>query len=246
MLNIITELQKHCNAKDLIETLQYLAEKYQHKIVFSTSFGYEDQVMTDIIFSNKIPIKIFTLDTGRFFPETYKVWQRTCEKYNQDIISYFPDATAVEKMMKEKGPFSFYASVENRKECCHIRKVEPLNRALQGVECWITGLRSEQSVARKNLSLFEWDEVNKLIKVNPLHNWNLLDVKNYINQNNVPINRLHDEGFVSIGCQPCTRAIIDGEDFRAGRWWWEDNSKKECGLHFNYELGITNYEKANS
>jgi phosphoadenosine phosphosulfate reductase len=137
----------------------------------------------------------------------------------------------VEKLLSSKGPYSFYQSVENRKECCHIRKVIPLQRLLSGKKVWITGLRSEQSQNRESIAPAEWDEGYQLIKYNPLHNWTLEQVKEYIKQNNVPYNVLHDKGFVSIGCAPCTRAILPGEDFRAGRWWWEDNSKKECGLH---------------
>ena len=134
-------------------------------------------------------------------------------------------------MVTEKGPSSFYESVENRKECCGIRKIEPLNRALEGYEIWITGIRAEQSVNRENMDWVEWDEVHHLVKVHPIFNWTLDDVKAYVKENNVPYNPLHDKGFPSIGCQPCTRAVQPGEDFRAGRWWWEDQSKKECGLH---------------
>lgn len=135
--------------------------------------------------------------------------------------------------MSEKGPYSFYESVENRKECCHIRKVEPLNRALRGVKCWVTGIRSEQSAVRDELEMIETDHERRIYKYNPLLNWNLSEVEEYIKQNNVPYNVLHDRGYVSIGCEPCTRAIKPGEDFRAGRWWWESNSAKECGLHEN-------------
>ncbi|MBN1820104.1 MAG: phosphoadenylyl-sulfate reductase [Prolixibacteraceae bacterium] len=211
--------------------LQTLSRQYNNASVFTTSFGYEDQVITDMIFRNNIPITVVTLDTGRMFEETYKVFARTLEKYKQEIKVYFPDKSTVENLLNTKGPISFYESLENRKECCHIRKVEPLGRALKGHECWITGLRASQSENRSNLNLFEWDPGFKIIKCNPLLNWSLDDVKKYINEYNVPYNALHDRGFVSIGCEPCTRAIKSGEDFRAGRWWWEQSSGKECGLH---------------
>jgi phosphoadenosine phosphosulfate reductase len=178
-----------------------------------------------------LPIRVFTLDTGRLFPESYSVLNSTRERYNKEIEVYFPNNLNLEKMLSQKGPISFYESLENRKECCYLRKVEPLNRALKDVKCWITGLRSEHSENRKALPIIEWDEQRKLHKLNPLANWTLLEVKNEIKKHNIPYNTLHDKGFVSIGCQPCTRAIKENEDFRAGRWWWESNDKKECGLH---------------
>jgi phosphoadenosine phosphosulfate reductase len=217
--------------KSIVEILSMLCEDHKGKVVFTTSFGYEDQVITDIICTNGLPVSIVTLDTGRLFEETYKVFNRTIEKYNIDIKTYHPSGEAVSKLLSKKGPLSFYKSVENRKECCNIRKVVPLREALSGMEVWITGLRSEQSPNRESMKPVEWDEGYGLLKYNPLHDWTLDDVKNHIKQNNVPYNVLHDRGFVSIGCAPCTRAIQPGEDFRAGRWWWESNSKKECGLH---------------
>jgi len=213
------------------ELLRHLSQEFPNKIAFSTSLSWEDQVITHHIFSNDIPIRVFTLDTGRIFPETYSVLNSTRERYKKEIEVYFPDFKSVETMVTQKGPSSFYESLENRKECCAIRKVEPLNRALQGVECWITGLRSEHSENRKALPIVDFDEQRKIQKVNPLANWSLEEVKAEIKKYNIPYNVLHDKGFVSIGCQPCTRAIKDGEDFRAGRWWWEEQSKKECGLH---------------
>jgi phosphoadenosine phosphosulfate reductase len=215
----------------LPELLQELVVMFSGKIAFSTSLSYEDQVITHHIFSNDLPIRVFTLDTGRIFPESYSVLNSTRERYKKNIEVYFPDFKSVEKLVTQKGPSSFYDSLENRKECCAIRKVEPLNRALQGVECWITGLRSEHSENRKALPIIDFDGQRKIQKVNPLANWSLDDVKAEIKKYNIPYNVLHDKGFVSIGCQPCTRAIKDGEDFRAGRWWWEEQSKKECGLH---------------
>jgi phosphoadenosine phosphosulfate reductase len=212
------------------ETLLFLVNEYKQGICFSTSFGQEDQVITDIISKNNLPISIFTLDTGRLFQETYDVFEKTFIKYNKKIDVYFPDANAVENLLKEKGPNSFYASVENRKECCNIRKVVPLTKALQEKKVWITGLRAEQSDNRNDLQIFEYDEKFNVIKYNPLLKWSLEEVENYLQKNNVPQNLLHKKGFVSIGCAPCTRAIDAGEDIRAGRWWWE-TSHKECGLH---------------
>ena len=217
--------------KCLEDKLRYLAGNYQGKVVFTTSFGYEDQVITDLIFRNEIPVQVVTLDTGRMFEETYKVFRSTIEKYGHEIKVYFPPAELVERMVAEKGPYSFYESVENRKECCYIRKVLPLKRALEGHSVWITGLRASQSPNRSGLHEVEWDEANGIVKFNPILNWSLDQVKAYIKDYNVPYNVLHDKGFISIGCEPCTRAIKPGEDFRAGRWWWEQNSGKECGLH---------------
>ncbi len=219
------------NEKTIVEKLQYLVEQHPGKVVFTTSFGYEDQVITDLIFSNNLDIKVVTLDTGRLFPETYKVYRSTLEKYKKTIKVYFPPTEEVEKLLDEKGPFSFYESLENRKECCYIRKVIPLKRALKENEIWITGLRASQSDNRSDLMEFEFDEGNNIIKYNPLLSWSLDETINYVKEKHVPYNVLHDKGFVSIGCQPCTRAIQPGEDFRAGRWWWEQGSGKECGLH---------------
>ena len=212
------------------ETLAFLANEYQSKVVFSTSFGQEDQVITALIAKNELPITIFTLDTGRLFQETYDVFHKTLKKYKIEIKTYFPEANAVEDLLNKKGPNSFYESVENRKECCFIRKVAPLTKALNGNEIWITGLRAEQSENRNDLAFFEYDAHFNIIKFNPLLKWTLEEVQEYINNNNVPQNALHAQGFVSIGCAPCTREILPGEDIRAGRWWWE-SSHKECGLH---------------
>ena len=212
------------------ETLAFLASEYQNRLVFSTSFGQEDQVITALIAKNDLPINIFTLDTGRLFQETYDVFHKTIKKYKKEIKTYFPEATAVEDLLNKKGPNSFYESVENRKECCFIRKVAPLTKALKGNEIWITGLRAEQSENRNDLDLFEYDAKFEIIKFNPLLKWTLKEVEEYLEKNNVPQNALHKKGFVSIGCAPCTRAIVEGEDIRAGRWWWE-SSHKECGLH---------------
>lgn len=228
---LIEDIKIQTQALNTIETLAYLADKFPDKIVFSTSFGWEDQVITHQIFANKLPIKVFTLETGRLFPETYYVWNRTMEMYGEPIHAYYPQHELLEQMVNAKGPNSFYESVDNRKECCGIRKVEPLKRALAGNSCWVTGIRAQQSQNRQSMESFEWDAQNELIKFHPIYNWTLEDVKEYIKKHNIPYNTLHDKGFPSIGCAPCTRAVQPGEDFRAGRWWWEDQSKKECGLH---------------
>jgi len=214
-----------------VEALTQLSDIFHGEIVFSTSFGWEDQVITHMIFANNLPIKVFTLETGRLFPETYYVWNRTMEIYGKPIHAYYPKTELVEQMVSTKGPSSFYESVENRKECCGIRKIEPLKRALACNKCWITGIRAEQSANRQFMDNVEWDEQNNLVKFHPIYGWTLDEVKEYIKKYNIPYNTLHDRGFPSIGCAPCTRAVQPGEDFRAGRWWWEDQSKKECGLH---------------
>ncbi|HAH55398.1 MAG TPA: phosphoadenylyl-sulfate reductase [Flavobacterium sp.] len=229
-LSTVNTLLEKTKGFSLEETLSFLANEYQGKVVFSTSFGQEDQVITALIAKNDLPITIFTLDTGRLFQETYDVFHKTLKKYKKEIKVYFPEASAVEKLLETKGPNSFYDSVENRKECCFIRKVAPLTKALKGNAIWITGLRAEQSENRNNLDLFEYDAHFDIIKFNPLLKWTLKEVEEYLEKNNVPQNALHKQGFVSIGCAPCTRAIAEGEDIRAGRWWWE-SSHKECGLH---------------
>lgn len=210
--------------------LKFISEKFSDGVVFSTSLGQEDQVITDIIFSQKLPIKVFTLDTGRLFYEHYDLLSKNNSRYKTKTEVYFPEASDVEKYVNEKGINAFYHSVENRKECCFIRKVKPLNRALEGAKVWITGLRSEQSENRENMPIIEWDEDRKLYKYNPLIHWSYQDVLDYLDQHKVQELSLHKKGFISVGCQPCTRAIEEGENPRAGRWWWE-SSHKECGLH---------------
>jgi phosphoadenosine phosphosulfate reductase len=231
--NMTTEqLSALISGADLKTAVSLVSRHFEGKIVFSTSFGLEDQVITDAIFSQKIDnIEIFTLDTGRLFPETYSVWSRTCDYYDLKIKSYYPDNQTLEYFVQQNGINSFYQNTDLRKECCRIRKVEPLKRALQGAKMWITGLRAEQSLDRQNAAIFEYDAQYDLIKFNPLLFFSFEDTKKYLAENFVPYNKLHDSGFVSIGCAPCTRAIREGEDFRAGRWWWEDKEKKECGLH---------------
>lgn len=224
-------LREKITGLDPVSAIRFLAQEFEGKIVFSTSFGWEDQAISHMIFANDLPVKVFTLETGRLFPETYYTWNRTLETYGKPIHAYYPNAELLEEMVNKKGPNSFYESVENRQECCGIRKIEPLKRALAGQSIWITGIRAEQSPNRHNMHSIEWDAVNGLIKFHAIFDWTLEEVKDYIRQYNIPYNPLHDKGFPSIGCAPCTRAVRDGEDFRAGRWWWEDQSKKECGLH---------------
>jgi phosphoadenosine phosphosulfate reductase len=225
------EKLKNIEELGLVDALKKIATEFGDRAAFSTSLSWEDQVITHHIFSNDLPIRVFTLDTGRLFPETYGVFNRTLDRYKKKIEVFSPKHEGVEKMVTEKGPLSFYVSLENRKECCFIRKVEPLNRALDNVDCWITGLRAEHSENRKDMSMAEIDVQRNILKVHPIFNWSLEQVKNEIKEFNIPYNSLHDKGFVSIGCQPCTRAVQEGEDFRAGRWWWENADKKECGLH---------------
>ena len=229
--NKIPQITEQSGVLSIDELLLQLSNQFSGEVIFSTSFSYEDQIVTHKILSADLPIKIFTLDTGRLFPETYSVWNATNEKYNTHIKAFYPDHSLLEDFVAEKGPNSFYESVENRKGCCYIRKVEPLKRALKGNSVWITGLRAEHSIDRHNMPQVEWDETNNVIKYHPLLHWTFDEVKQYISENKIPYNPLHDKGFVSIGCAPCTRAIKPGEDFRAGRWWWEDAANKECGLH---------------
>jgi phosphoadenosine phosphosulfate reductase len=214
----------------LLEGLEYVSIEYSNRVVFSTSFGQEDQVILDLIFKNNLNISVFTLDTGRLFPETYELMDKIKSKYKKNFKTYFPDTVAVEKMVMDFGFNSFYESVENRKMCCGVRKIQPLKRALEIAKVWITGLRAEQSENRQSMQIWEEDSSNKVYKFNPLINWSLGEIEEYLEIQNVPQNALHKKGFVSIGCQPCTRAIAPGEHPRAGRWWWE-SSQKECGLH---------------
>ncbi|MCD4665448.1 MAG: phosphoadenylyl-sulfate reductase [Bacteroidales bacterium] len=214
------------------EVLSYFLNEFKGRIAFASSLGAEDQVLTHMIASIDPDTKIFTLDTGRLFPETYELIEKTNSRYNIKIDVYFPEATQVEKMVKEKGINLFYESIENRKLCCQVRKIQPLHRAMKGIDMWTTGLRKDQSVTRNQNSIVESDENNHgIIKLNPLINWPVDKVWKFIKDNNIPYNKLHNQGFASIGCQPCTRAIKPGEDVRAGRWWWEQPEQKECGLH---------------
>ncbi len=235
MKNISTdELNEQFKDLSLDESLKQLSDIFDgQKIVFSSSLGLEDQVITDAIFKHKLPIQVFTLDTQRLFKETEALITDTEQKYQQTIVRYTPNETAVQDYIKTDGLNGFYESIEQRKKCCYIRKIEPLNRALKGANIWITGIRQEQSQFRKNMPLFEYDNERDLIKFNPLLAWTTEQLWETIRANEIPFNPLHQKGYPSIGCEPCTRAIKPGEDERAGRWWWEnqDKTKQECGLH---------------
>lgn len=200
-------------------------------VTLASSLGAEDQVLTHMIASARLQVPVFTLDTGRMFAESYDLMERTRQELGVSIRPYFPEAEAVEQMVADEGPNLFYRSVELRKRCCHVRKVEPLRRALAGRRAWITGLRRAQSVTRAELRTVEWDDQNSLYKINPLADWSEEDVWTYIRAHDVPYNALHDRGFPSIGCAPCTRAVAPGDDPRSGRWWWELPEHRECGLH---------------
>jgi phosphoadenosine phosphosulfate reductase len=214
------------------ELISYLKqiEVTQSPTAFACSFGAEDMVLLDAIARHARKIEVFTLDTGRLPEETHALFETVRDKYPIAIRTYFPDASTVQAWIEQNGPNAFYKSVAQRQQCCHIRKVEPLQRALAGKKSWVTGLRREQSAARHTLEHETWDDANGLIKINPLLEWTNDDVWDYIKVNGVPYNALHDRGYPSIGCAPCTRAVQPGEDIRAGRWWWESTSK-ECGLH---------------
>jgi phosphoadenosine phosphosulfate reductase len=213
------------------EVIAFAAREFPGKVICASSLGLEDQMITRMIASAGINIPIFTLDTGRMFQETYSLIERTAQRYNIKIRVYFPDGEKTEEMINSFGPNLFYESVENRKLCCRLRKTEPASRALSGMSAWICGLRRDQSITRETLETASWDAENGLIKISPLFNLSIEDVWAYIRKHNIPYNPLHDKGFPSIGCLPCTRAVKPGEDIRSGRWWWEDPDKKECGLH---------------
>jgi phosphoadenosine phosphosulfate reductase len=227
----LNELSSILNGKTISDSLKILVSHFPGKVLFSTSFGIEDQVLTHIIFRNNIEIEVATLDTGRLFPETYRVFSETILKYNKKIRIYFPDYKDVEEMVSQKGPFSFFESKENRQECCRLRKVLPLNRALKGMECWISGIRASQSENRNMMNELEYDNDKKIFKYHPLFHWSFDDIEDFVKQNDVPYNTLHDKGYPSIGCEPCTRAVLKGQDIRSGRWWWEKDGPKECGCH---------------
>lgn len=212
------------------QVVEYFLNKYGQRVALASSLGLEDQVLTDMV-ARAGGGRVFTIDTGRLFPESYRLIDRTNDKYDMRMEVFFPRHEGVEAYVNEHGVSAFYQSIELRKACCHCRKLEPLRRALATLDVWICGLRASQAVTRSGIHVVEWDENNGLIKVNPLARWTEEDVWKYIKEHKVPYNTLHDHGFPSIGCQPCTRAVQPGEDVRAGRWWWEDPEHKECGLH---------------
>lgn len=217
-----------------IETLTTLLKEIESNhstAALATSFGVEDMLLTDVINKHAKGISIFTLDTGRLPAETYELMQQTRDKYGEQVLIYAPNNESVENYVQKNGPNGFYDSIEKRKACCQVRKLEPLKRALTEREAWLTGLRREQSVTRTGVQIEEWDQTFELKKFNPLLEWSEKEVWEYVKKNNVPYNKLHDQHYPSIGCAPCTRAISAGEDIRAGRWWWENPEHKECGLH---------------
>ena len=226
-----SDLQKF-ESKTAQEVLQWAFKELHPHVALASSFGVEDVVMIDMMVKINPKARVFTLDTGRLPQETYDCMDKIREKYKITIEAYFPQAELVEKMVNEKGFNLFYHSIENRKLCCGIRKVEPLGRALKGIKGWITGLRREQAVTRTGVAKVEIDsDHGSIYKINPIADWTRQQVWDYIKQNKVPYNALHDRGYPSIGCEPCTRAVKPGEDERAGRWWWERPEQKECGLH---------------
>lgn len=228
---LIRDLNEQFRDASAQEVVGYFLQAYPGRIALSSSLSIEDQVLTDIIVRQNKSARIFTLDTGRLFPETYQLIDKTNLTYGTQIEVFFPDYHEVQRMVREEGINLFYNSIESRHRCCQIRKLEPLSRAFQGLDAWICGLRREQSVTRKDMLVVEWDEMHGLIKVNPLISWTEQQVWDYIREHHVPYNRLHDRGYPSIGCEPCTRAVQPGEDVRAGRWWWENPEHRECGLH---------------
>ena len=230
----VEQLNKKAKGLDAGGLVKLAFDEFAPKVTFATSLGEEDQVITDIIAKTAPGMEIFTLDTGRLFAETYDLMAKNQKKYpDLHFKIYYPDTRSVEEMVRTKGINLFYESVENRKLCCHVRKVVPLQRALAPMDAWMVGLRRGQSETRSELEAVEWDQANQKVKFNPLFNWSLEQVREYIRKNKVDVSPLHAQGFVSIGCAPCTRAIKPGEDIRAGRWWWESSDQKECGLHNN-------------
>lgn len=226
-----TLLEKQLEGQSPEAGLRYLTTQFPGQVVFSTSLGKEDQLLTHFICEAGLPIRIFTLDTGRLFPETYNLLSQTQRHYGCQISVYCPESGDVEAYVNQHGINAFYESLALRKSCCQIRKVAPLKRALKGAGIWVTGLRAGQSENRQDMQLVAWDPAFQLFKYNPLINWTLDEIEQAVNTLHIPCNPLHDKGFVSIGCAPCTRAISPGEPLRAGRWWWEEHDKKECGLH---------------
>ena len=226
-----TRYQSEIEGLSPIELLEFVLDRHPGKVAFSTSLSAEDQVISHLLSEIKKPLKVFTLDTGRMFQETYDLLSITRQRYDQPISTVFPDTNAIEQMVDEKGINLFYDSIENRKQCCHLRKIVPFNRTMEGMEIWITGQRREQSITREETGLIQWDEDLLMIKLSPLIDWSDKQVWDFIHKYKVPYNTLHDKGFPSIGCLPCTRAIQPGEDIRAGRWWWENPEFKGCGLH---------------
>lgn len=224
----IIDMTEGLNAEGM---LKVALNVFGERIAQASSFGAEDQVITHMLSLVSPQTRVFTLDTGRLAEQTYETIEATRTRYGIEIELLFPDRDSLEEITALHGPNMFRDSVEKRKLCCKVRKVEPLKRKLAQLDAWICGLRSEQSVTRKQLQRIEWDQANGLIKISPLADWTNEQVWQYIHENDIPYNRLHDEGYPSIGCEPCTRAVEPGGDIRSGRWWWEEPQHKECGLH---------------
>lgn len=218
-------------AMSAVEAIRWALDSYHPRVAFATSFGAEDAVVADLLLTERKDARILTLDTGRLYEETHDVARRVRERYGVAIETHVPDSGRVERLLSDKGPFSFRESVPDRKECCEIRKIAPLRAALAGLELWITGVRRGQAVSRETAGRLEWDEAFGLLKLNPIVDWSEDRVWDYIRDHELPYNALHDRGFPSIGCAPCTRAVRPGEDARSGRWFWESSDRKECGLH---------------
>lgn len=221
----LSDLHPEEIVKELVKTFP------NDRMILASSLSPEDQALTYMLVKANLKPRIFFIDTGRHFQETYDLMQKTIDKYDISYEVYSPDTKALESLVSENGPNSFYESVEARKRCCEIRKLEPLRRVLKTVDLWICGLRQEQSITRYGVQHFETDENNNIYKANPLASWSEEKLMNYIHENDIPCNKLYEQGYLSIGCQPCTRAVKPGEDVRSGRWWWEQPEKKECGLH---------------
>jgi phosphoadenosine phosphosulfate reductase len=218
-------------ALDLFERLAAIRAHLRGRMVFTTSFGLEDQAIVHAIFSQSLAIGVATLDTGRLFPETHEVWAETEERYGCRVAAFAPSNGSLEALIGQQGIGGLRSSLTARLECCNVRKVAPLDRALAGNAAWITGIRSDQSAGRARLSAVAFDAQRRLVKANPLFDWTREQTLDFVRAHRIPYNRLHDRGFLSIGCAPCTRAVAPGEPERAGRWWWEQSDKKECGLH---------------
>lgn len=237
--SIVETLAPRLAPLDLDHRLKLTREVIPGRIVFTTSFGIEDQLVTHSIFTQGLEIDVVTIDTGRLFEETIALWEKTEARYARRIHAAYPQALPLADYVAEHGVNGFYRSVENRKACCHIRKVEPLSRLLAGASAWVTGLRADQSQAREGVHLIESDAERRLVKLNPLADYTRESIAAATEEFSVPVNELHAKGFLSIGCAPCTRAIAPGESERAGRWWWEEDEKKECGLHVGPDGRLT-------